>query len=121
MIELAPAGAARAVRNSGKESGLVRHRLSAWSAAHFRSVRLQGFSHALQRHLSTGRSRPIRADGEKLALLLAHVLPIPVALLGKQPALDRASASVHAATGSRSPRTSRRIPPHGRDGGARGG
>ena len=82
MIELAPAGAARAVRNLWEGIGLVRDRLSAWSAAHFQPVRLQGFS----THYNVTFDRPQPPDPgrtvEKLALLLAHVLPIPVALLG---------------------------------------
>src|SRR6188474_526256 len=82
MIELAPAGAARAVRNLWEGIGVVRDRLSAWSAARFRPVRLQGFS----THYNVTFDRPHPPDSErtveKLALLLAHVLPIPVALLG---------------------------------------
>jgi hypothetical protein len=82
VIELGPAAAARAVRNLWEGIGFVRDRLSAWSAAHFRPVRLQGFS----THYNVTFDRPRPADPartvEKLAVLLAHVLPIPVALMG---------------------------------------
>jgi hypothetical protein len=82
MIELGPTASARAVRNLWEGIGLVRDRLTAWSAASFRPVRLQGFS----THYNVTFDRPQPPDPartvEKLALLLAHVLPIPVALLG---------------------------------------
>jgi hypothetical protein len=82
MIELGPAAAARTVRNVWEGIGQVRDRLTAWSAASFRPVRLQGFS----THYNVTFDRPHPPDAartvEKLALLLAHILPVPVALLG---------------------------------------
>jgi hypothetical protein len=82
VIELGPRAAARAVRNVWEAIGQVHDRLTAWSAASFHRVRLQGFS----THYNVTFDPPPTPDPgrtvEKLALLLAHILPIPVALLG---------------------------------------
>lgn len=82
VIELGPGASARAVRNVWEQIGQVRERLTQWSAAHGREVRLQGFS----THYNVSFNSPAPDDPartvEKLALLLAHLLPIPVALVG---------------------------------------
>ena len=82
VIELGPGASARAVRNVWEGIGHVRERMTQWSAANGRDVRLQGFS----THYNVTFDRPHPPDPartvEKLALLLAYILPIPVALAG---------------------------------------
>jgi hypothetical protein len=82
VIEMGPGATARAVRNLWEQIGEVRDRLTAWSLAERREVRLEGFS----THYNVSFQTPVPPDPkrtvEKLALLLAHVLPLPVALVG---------------------------------------
>ena len=70
------------MRNLWEGMGGVSDRLTAWSAAASRSVRLQGFSthYNVSFDAPEEKGSPRTVDG--LALLLAHLLPIPVALVG---------------------------------------
>jgi hypothetical protein len=82
VIELGPGATARAVRNLWEGIGQVSERLTAWSLAHRQSVRLQGFStHYNVSFEAPGDKGPPRTV-DALSLLLAHLLPIPVALVG---------------------------------------
>ena len=82
VIEIEPGCAARAGRSLWEGILFLREELDAWERRTGRSVQLEGFSahynvsFELPRYRQ-GRSRTV----EKLALLLAHVLPIPVMLL----------------------------------------
>ena len=82
VIELGPGATARAVRNLWEGMEQVAGRLEAWAEASGRSVRLQGFSTHYNVSFTppAEEGRPRTADA--LALLLAHLLPFPVALVG---------------------------------------
>ncbi|HUH12519.1 MAG TPA: hypothetical protein VMK65_05395 [Longimicrobiales bacterium] len=82
VIELDRGCAARAGRSLWESLRFVRGELDAWEAETGRSARLVGFSthYNISFELTReqqGRSRTVR----KLALLLAHLLPVPVMLL----------------------------------------
>lgn len=91
VIEIAPECTARAVRSIWEQIGFVRDRLDAWEAGGGHRVRLQAFSchcnisFELTRE-ERGRNRTI----QKLALLLAHLLPVPVIVAG----LNRGSSGI---------------------------
>jgi hypothetical protein len=82
VIELGPGATARVVRNVWEGMGEVMERLAAWAAGSQRSVRLQGFS----THYNVSFTAPPEEGSPRtvdaLALLLAHLLPMPVALVG---------------------------------------
>jgi hypothetical protein len=83
VIELAPQCTARVVRSLWEQLGFVRDHLDRWEKRSARRVRLQAFSchfnisYELARE-ERNRNRTI----QKLALLLAHLLPVPVLLTG---------------------------------------
>ncbi|HYC60155.1 MAG TPA: hypothetical protein VEK79_11380 [Thermoanaerobaculia bacterium] len=82
VIEIAPQCTARVVRSLWEQLGFVRDQLDRWEKRNARRVRLQAFSchfnisYEVPRE-ERGRNRTI----QKLALLLAHLLPLPVLLL----------------------------------------
>jgi hypothetical protein len=81
-VEIERGCAARAGRSLWEAILFLRHELDAWERRTHRDVRLIGFS----AHYNISFDEPAAADGverdvEKLALLLAHVLPAPVMLL----------------------------------------
>lgn len=91
VIEIAPQCTARAVRSTWEQIGFVRDQLDAWEARSGHEVRLEAFS--LHCNISfeltreeRGRNRTI----QKLALLLAHLLPVPVIVAG----LNRKSSGI---------------------------
>jgi hypothetical protein len=83
VIEIAPQCTARAVRSLWEQIGFVRDQLDRWEKRNAKRVRLQGFSchfnisYELARE-ERNRDRTI----QKLALLLAHLLPMPVIVTG---------------------------------------
>jgi hypothetical protein len=83
VIEIAPQCTARAVRSLWEQIGFVRDQLDAWEQRSGHQVRLQAFSchcnisFELTRE-ERGRNRTI----QKLALLLAHLLPTSVIVAG---------------------------------------
>ena len=83
VIELAPGCTARVVRNLWEQIGFVRNELTKWEARQGRQVRLKAYSthynvsFELRPH-EQGPGRDIKA----LALLLAYILPVPVAVVG---------------------------------------
>ena len=83
VIEIAPQCTARAVRSLWEQLGFVRDQLDAWESRSGHRVSLQAFSchfnisFELARE-ERGRDRTI----QKLALLLAHLLPVPVIVVG---------------------------------------
>ena len=91
VIEIARQCTARAVRSLWEQIGFVRAQLDRWEARERRSVRLQAFSchvnisFELARE-ERGRNRTI----QKLALLLTHLLPVPVIVAG----LNRRSTGI---------------------------
>ena len=82
VIEIERGCAARAGRSLWESILYLRDELDAWERRHGRSVRLVGFSthynisFEIPRH-QQGRSRTV----DKLALLLAYILPVPVMML----------------------------------------
>jgi len=91
VIEIAPECTARAVRSVWEQIAFVRDQLDAWESRNGHRVRLQAFSchcnisFELTRE-ERGRNRTI----QKLALLLAHLLPVPVIVTG----LNRGSSGI---------------------------
>jgi hypothetical protein len=91
VIEIAPQCTARMVRSLWEQIGFVRDQLDAWEKRSGRTVRLQAFSchfnisFELSRE-ERGRDRTI----QKLALLLAHLLPVPLIVAG----LNRRSTGI---------------------------
>ena len=83
VIEIAPQCTARVVRSLWEQIGFVRDQLDGWERRNAKDVRLQAFSchfnisYELARE-ERNRDRTI----QKLALLLAHLLPVPVIVCG---------------------------------------
>jgi hypothetical protein len=83
VIELAPGCTARVVRNLWEQIGFVRNELTKWEARRGRQVRLKAYS----THYNVSFELRPREQGPErniktLALLLAYVLPVPVAVVG---------------------------------------
>jgi len=83
VIEVAPQCTARAVRSLWEQIGFVRDELDAWERRTSRRVRLQAFSC----HVNISFELPRERRGaertiQKLALLLALVLPPPIIVAG---------------------------------------
>jgi hypothetical protein len=82
VIEIEPGCAARAGRSLWEAILFVREELDAWERRAGRQVRLVGFS--AHYNISFELPRHEQGDGrtvEKLAMLLTHLLPVPVMLL----------------------------------------
>jgi hypothetical protein len=83
VIEIAPQCTARVVRSLWEQIGFVRDELTKWEQRSGKRVRLEAFSchfnvsYELPRE-ERNRNRTI----QKLALLLAHLLPVPVIVTG---------------------------------------
>jgi hypothetical protein len=82
VIELAPGCTARVVRNLWEGIGFVRGQLTRWGAESGHDVRLVAYS----AHYNVSFELPRRArsrdrNAGALALLLAHILPFPLALV----------------------------------------
>jgi hypothetical protein len=83
VIELGAGATARVVRNLWEGIAFVRAELTKWEGRTGHSVRLKAYS----AHYNVSFELPASQQGPQrnvraLALLLAHVLPLPVALLG---------------------------------------
>jgi len=83
VIELAPGSTARVVRNLWEQIGFVRDQLTKWEGRTGHHVRLKAYSahynisFELKRAVQNGRR-----NIQKLALVLAYILPVPVAVVG---------------------------------------
>jgi len=83
VIELAPGCSARVVRNLWEQISFVRGELSNWEKRTGRHIRLKAYSTHYNVSLSLPRARQNgRRNVRKLAYLLAHILPVPVAIVG---------------------------------------
>lgn len=107
VIEIAPQCTARAVRSLWEQIGFVRDQLDRWEARTAKRVRLEAFSchYNVSYEVPRGERNRNRTI-QKLALLLAHLLPVPVIVAGA----NRRSTGMGVAIGSRLPSTSRPIP-----------
>lgn len=84
VIELAPQCTARAVRSLWEQIEFVRDQLDAWESRSGRHVRLQAFSCHVNISFELGREKRGRDRTiQKLAVLLAHVLPVPLIVAGE--------------------------------------
>ena len=89
IIELGPGSCYRATRLLWEQIRYVRRELDAWGRRHKRRVRLQGFSTHYNFSFPAARRSRLR-NSSKLAHLLTHILPAPVALL----AANRESSAI---------------------------
>src|SRR3982750_2612504 len=80
IIELGPGCAYRATRLLWEQIRYVRRELDAWSRKHNCSARLQGFS-THYNFSFPGARKSTKRTASRFSYLLAHVLPVPVALL----------------------------------------
>src|SRR5256886_17443670 len=83
VIEIAPQCTARAVRSLWEQIAFVRDQLDIWERRRGSSVRLQAFSC----HFNISFELPREERGndrtiQKLAVLLVHLLPIPLIVVG---------------------------------------
>ncbi|MGZ7040996.1 MAG: hypothetical protein ACXVH7_04305, partial [Thermoanaerobaculia bacterium] len=83
VIELAPHCTARVVRSLWEQIGFVRDHLDRWEKKNGRRVRLQAFSCHFNISFELHRAERTRNRTiQKLALLLAHLLPVPIIVAG---------------------------------------
>lgn len=83
VIEIAPQCTARVVRSLWEQIGFVRDQLDRWERREGRDVRLQAFSCHVNISFELPREeRGANRTVQKLALLLAHLLPVPVIMTG---------------------------------------
>jgi hypothetical protein len=83
VIEIAPQCTARAVRSLWEQIGFVRDQLDRWEKRSARRVRLEAFSCHFNISYEMPREERSRDRTiQKLALLLAHLLPVPVIVTG---------------------------------------
>ena len=83
VIEIAPQCTARVVRSLWEQIAFVREHLDRWEEANGKRVRLQAFSCHFNISFELGRSERNRNRTiQKLALLLAHLLPVPAMVAG---------------------------------------
>jgi hypothetical protein len=79
VIEIAPQCTARVVRSLWEQIGFVRDQLDAWEARNGQRVRLQAYSCHVNISFELGRGERSRnRTVQKLAMLLIHLLPVPV-------------------------------------------
>ncbi|HEX8155007.1 MAG TPA: hypothetical protein VF698_17875 [Thermoanaerobaculia bacterium] len=82
VIELAPSSTARMVRNLWEQIGFVREQLTRWGKANDHTVRLKAYSSHYNVSYEIPKSKQNRKRNiQKLALLLAYILPVPVMIL----------------------------------------
>src|SRR5437762_3785873 len=82
VIEIAPQCTARVVRSLWEQIGFVRDQLDAWEKRSGHRVRLQAFSCHFNISFELSREeRGSRRTIQKLALLLAHLLPAPLIVI----------------------------------------
>jgi hypothetical protein len=83
VIEIAPQCTARVVRSLWEQIGFVRDQLDSWEQRNAKDVRLQAYSCHFNISYELGREERNRNRTiQKLALLLAHLLPVPVLVTG---------------------------------------
>ena len=83
VIELAPASTARMVRNLWEQIGFVRDQLTRWGKENSHTVRLKAYSsHYNVSYEIPKRNQNRRRNIQRLALLLAYILPVPVMVVG---------------------------------------
>lgn len=83
VIEIAPQCTARAVRSLWEQIGFVRDQLDAWEKRTGRHVRLEAFSCHVNISFELSREERSRdRTVQKLAMLLIHLLPVPVIVAG---------------------------------------
>ncbi len=83
VIELAQHSTARMVRNLWEQIGFVREQLTRWGQQHGHTVRLKAYSSHYNISYEVPKSKQTKHRNEKkLALLLAHILPVPVMVAG---------------------------------------
>jgi len=83
VIEIAPQCTARVVRSLWEQIAFVREALDRWEESTGRRVRLEGFSCHVNVSFELGASdRNRNRTVQKLAVLLATMLPLPVIVLG---------------------------------------
>ncbi len=83
VIEIAPQCTARVVRSLWEQIGFVRDQLDRWEARNAKRVRLQAFSCHFNISFEIPRDERNRNRTiQKLALLLAHLLPVPAMVAG---------------------------------------
>lgn len=82
VIELAPHSTARMVRNLWEQIGFVRDQLTNWGKKTGHTVRLKAYSSHFNISYEIPKSQQNPKRNEKLlALLLAHILPVPMMLV----------------------------------------
>jgi hypothetical protein len=82
VIELAPSSTARMVRNLWEQIGFVRDQLTNWGKKTGHTVRLKAYSSHFNISYEIPKSQQNKHRNEKLlALLLAHILPVPMMLV----------------------------------------
>ena len=89
IVEVAPGCCYRAVRLLWEQIRFVRRELDHWSRRNHCTCRLQGFSTHYNFSFPAARKSDTR-NARTLAYLLAHILPVPVALL----AANRKSSAI---------------------------
>ncbi|HEV8433084.1 MAG TPA: hypothetical protein VGR95_06685 [Thermoanaerobaculia bacterium] len=83
VIELAPQATARMVRNLWEQIQFVRDQLTNWEQKTGHTVRLKAYSSHYNITYEVPKSKQTASRNEKkLAWLLAHILPIPMMLVG---------------------------------------
>jgi len=82
VIELAPGCTARVVRNLWEQIAFVRDELTKWEKKKGKHIRLKAYSaHYNISFELTRREQNAHRNIQKLALILAHLLPIPLAIV----------------------------------------
>jgi hypothetical protein len=83
VIEIAPQCTARAVRSLWEQIAFVRGQLDRWETRNAKRVRLQAYSchFNISFEMARGERSRVRTI-QKLALLLAHLLPVPSLVVG---------------------------------------
>ncbi len=83
VIEIAPQCTARVVRSLWEQIGFIRDQLDAWQRRNAKDVRLEAFScHFNISYEIASEHRNRNRTIQKLAMLLAHLLPLPVLVAG---------------------------------------
>jgi hypothetical protein len=83
VIELAPQATARMVRNLWEQIQFVRDHLTNWQQKTGHTVRLKAYSSHYNITYEVPKSKQTASRSEKkLAWLLAHILPVPMMLVG---------------------------------------
>jgi hypothetical protein len=83
VIEIAPQCTARVVRSLWEQIGFVRDQLDRWQQRNAKDVRLQAYSCHFNISYEIGREERNRNRTiQKLAMLLAYLLPVPVIVVG---------------------------------------